>query len=184
MESVLSLPSHTFPELYNLSLKINWNKYSTGSSFFFSEALQKPTLEGKIYVLLSACLFFLWTTVWPMHCTGPWKRKPGIQYCWQFINSSITCGCRVFITTRQDNGWSSRKKKPSPMISLTSLFCHRLIQNSFQVTWTTLQSGNVLATTKGAIIWVLAVASPQYSRITVPAVPSNILLTGKKNYCL
>lgn len=79
-------------------------------------------------------------------------------------------------------------KKASPMISFTSLFCHRFIQNSFQVTWTTQQSGNVLAATKGTSIWALAVVfcqavaeiSPQYPQITVPAVPPNILLIRKE----
>lgn len=93
------------------------------------------------------------------------------------------CGCRVFIITRRDNGWSSRKKKPSPMISLTSLFCHRLIQNSFQVTWTTLQSGNVLAATKGTNIWVLAAASSQYSQITVPQFPQTSCSLEKNTPC-
>lgn len=70
--------------------------------------------------------------------------------------------CIYYRQTRQQ--LVIKEKKPSPMISLTSLFCHRLIQNSFQVTWTTLQSGNVLAATKGTNIWVLAVASPQILR--------------------
>lgn len=154
----------------------------------FSETLQKPKPGGRNSGFLSACLFFLWTAVRPLHFTGPWKREPGIQkndgddklfhYLWLSCNP----------TTRQDKGWSSTKKKASPMISLTSLFCHRFIQNSFQVTWATRQTGNVGAATKGTSIWVLAVVfrqtateiSPQYPQITVPAVPLNILLIRKE----
>lgn len=74
------------------------------------------------------------------------------------------------------------------MISLTSLFCHRLIQNSFQVTCTTVQSGNALAATKGTSIWVLAPLacqaaaelSRQCPQIAVLAIPPNAPLTRKE----
>lgn len=40
---------------------------------------------------------------WPM-------EEPGIRWMLVMISCFTTCGCRVYITTRQDNSWSSRKK--------------------------------------------------------------------------
>lgn len=178
MESVLSFPLHTFLEFYYWSLKINL-KYSTKSFFFFFRSKSTRWKGKNLCFAFSLSVPLNYSVAHALH--WPMEKKAWDPVLLAIISSSITCGCRVFITTRQDNSWSSRKKKPSPMISLASLFCHRLIQNSFQVTWTTLQSGNVLAATKGTNIWVLAVAFPQYSQITVPAVPPNILFVGKKH---
>lgn len=177
MESVLSFPLHTFPEFYYWSLKINWNTLQRILNFFPQKHCKSPHWKGKPMFCFQPVCSSSALQCGPCTALAHGKESLGLL---AIISSSITCGCRVFITTRQDNGWSSREKKPSPMISLTSLFCHRLIQNSFQVTWTTLKSGNVLAATTGTNIGVLAVASSQYSQIRVPAVPPNILLIGKK----
>lgn len=61
-------------------------------------------------------------------------------------------------------------KKSSPMISPTSLFCHRLIENSFQVTSTVLQSGNVLAATKGTSVWASALLICQAAARSQPGI--------------
>lgn len=142
----------------------------------FSETPQKLKWEGRNHGFLWACLFFLWTTVWPLHFTGSWKQEPGIQQ--MLAKMSLWLSCMCYHQTRQQ--LIIKEKKPSPMISLTGLFCHRLIQNSFQVTWTTQQSGNVLAATKGTSIRALAVISLQYPQITALAIPLNILLIRKE----
>lgn len=143
-------------------------KYSTESLKCFQKHCKTQVGREKQWFPFSLPIILLncstaFALRWPM-------EEPGIQWLLVMISCFTTCGCRVYITTRQDNSWSSRKKKSSPMISLTSLFCHRLIQNSFQVTSTVLQSGNVLAATKGTSVWASALPAGQAAARSQPGI--------------
>lgn len=98
---------------------------------------EKQWFPFSLSILPLNC-FVAFALLWPMEMRA-WD--------WADVGSDelfhcLWLSCMYYHQTRQQ--LIIKGKKLSPMISLTSLFCHRLIQNSFQVTWTTQQSGNVL----------------------------------------
>lgn len=165
-------------ELYYCSLRINWNTVWRASNVFRNTAKAQVGREKQQFLFSLSIGFLNYSVAFALHWpteTWAWDSvNAGDDKLFHYLWLSYIC----YHQTRQR--LIIKRKKLSPMISLTSSFCHRLIQNSSQVTWTTRQSGNVSAATKGTSFWVLAVISPQYPQATVIAVPPNFLLIRKE----
>lgn len=134
----------------------------------FSETLQNPS--GKRETMVSFQLAYYSAELQYGLCTSLAHGR-----AWDSVTAGddklfhyLWLSCIYYHQTRQQ--LIIKEKKSSPMISLTSLFCHRLIQNSFQVTSTVLQSGNVLAATKGTSVWASALPAGQAAARSQPGI--------------